>query len=202
MKIICVGRNFADHIAELKNETPTAPVIFLKPDSALLPPRNPFFLPDFSTNVQHEIELVVRINRLGKHIQEKFAHKYYEEITVGLDFTARDLQDQLKAKGLPWEKAKGFDGSAVVGEWVHKSSLGAMPWAFHLEKNGTTVQTGSTDQMIHSIDRLIAYVSQYFTLRKGDFIFTGTPAGVGKVEKEDLLVGYLGQQKLFQINVK
>ena len=203
MKIICIGRNYTDHIAELENEKPENPVVFLKPDTAILLKGQPFFIPDFSQDVHHEVEVLVRINRIGKHIQPKFAHKYYDEIGLGIDFTARDLQAQLKAKGLPWEKAKGFDGAAVVGKWVAKTELPQVDaLQFSLRKNGETVQAGNTALMLWKIDELIAYVSQFFTLKIGDIIFTGTPAGVGPVAINDVLVGELEGRELFNIKVK
>ena len=203
MKIICIGRNYTDHIAELENEKPENPVVFLKPDTAILLKGQPFVIPDFSQDVHHEVEVLVRINRIGKHIQPKFAHKYYDEIGLGIDFTARDLQAQLKAKGLPWEKAKGFDGAAVVGKWVAKAELPQVDeLQFSLRKNGETVQAGNTALMLWKIDELIAYVSQFFTLKIGDIIFTGTPAGVGPVAINDVLVGELEGRELFNIKVK
>ena len=203
MKIICIGRNYTDHIAELENEKPENPVVFLKPDTAILLKGQPFFIPDFSQDVHHEVEVLVRINRIGKHIQPKFAHKYYDEIGLGIDFTARDLQAQLKAKGLPWEKAKGFDGAAVVGKWVAKAELPQVDeLQFCLRKNEETVQAGNTSLMLWKIDELIAYVSQFFTLKIGDIIFTGTPAGVGPVAINDVLVGELEGRELFNIKVK
>ena len=203
MKIICIGRNYTDHIAELENEKPENPVVFLKPDTAILLKGQPFFIPDFSQDVHHEVEVLVRINRIGKHIQPKFAHKYYDEIGLGIDFTARDLQAQLKAKGLPWEKAKGFDGAAVVGKWVAKTELPLVDeLQFSLCKNGETVQAGNTALMLWKIDELIAYVSKFFTLKIGDIIFTGTPAGVGPVAINDVLVGELEGRELFNIKVK
>lgn len=203
MKIICIGRNYTDHIAELENEKPENPVVFLKPDTAILLKGQPFFIPDFSQDVHHEVEVLVRINRIGKHIQPKFAYKYYDEIGLGIDFTARDLQAQLKAKGLPWEKAKGFDGAAVVGKWVAKTELPQLDeLQFSLRKNGETVQAGNTALMLWKIDELIAYVSQFFTLKIGDIIFTGTPAGVGPVAINDVLVGELEGRELFNIKVK
>lgn len=203
MKIICVGRNYVDHAKELKNEVPTEPVIFLKPETAILPKRNPFFIPDFTNEVHYEAELVVRINKIGKNIQEKFAHKYYDEVTVGLDFTARDLQQKLKEKGLPWEKAKAFDGSAAVGKFISLDKIQDFEnLEFTLHKNGELAQKGSPQQMIFSIHKLIAYVSQYFTLKIGDLIYTGTPAGVGKVEKDDQLELKLNEQTVLKLNVK
>lgn len=203
MKIICIGRNYTDHIAELKNEKPTDPVVFLKPDTALLLKKQPFFIPDFSDNVQHEVEVLVKINRTGKYIDTKFAHKYYQEIGLGIDFTARDLQQKLKEKGLPWEKAKSFDGAAVVGKWMDKTIIGNVDDIhFSLLKNGDIVQQGTTANMLWKIDELIAYVSKYFTLKIGDIIFTGTPSGVGKVNVNDELEGYIAEQKLFSIRIK
>jgi 2-keto-4-pentenoate hydratase/2-oxohepta-3-ene-1,7-dioic acid hydratase in catechol pathway len=203
MKIICIGRNYTDHIKELSNEKPTDPVVFLKPDTSILLKGQPFFIPEFSQDVHHEVEILVRINRIGKHIQTKFAHKYYDEIGLGIDFTARDLQAKLKAKGLPWEKAKGFDGAAVIGKWLPKESLPHVDELnFSLTKNGKTVQSGSSRLMLWKVDELIAYVSQFFTLKIGDILFTGTPAGVGPVALNDNLVGTLEGKELFSIKVK
>jgi 2-keto-4-pentenoate hydratase/2-oxohepta-3-ene-1,7-dioic acid hydratase in catechol pathway len=203
MKIICVGRNYVDHARELNNEIPKEPVLFLKPETALILKRHPFFIPDFSTDVHHELEVVVRINKLGKHIEERFAHKYYTELTVGIDFTARDLQRTLKSKGLPWELAKAFDGSALVGNFIDKHSIKDLNQLhFSLKKNGHTVQSGNTGDMLFSIDRIIAYASTYFTLKTGDLIFTGTPSGVGPVKPHDTLDGYIEKEHLFQLNVK
>ncbi len=203
MKIICIGRNYTNHIAELKNERPTEPVVFMKPDSAILLKQHPFVLPEFSNDVHHEIELIVKINKVGKYIEPKFAHKYYDEISVGIDFTARDLQDQLKAKGLPWEKAKAFDGSAVIGEFVSKEQFASLEDVnFELIKNGAVAQKGNSSLMLWKIDELIAYVSQFFTLKIGDIIFTGTPEGVAAVQPNDVLEGYLEGQQLFRIQVK
>jgi 2-keto-4-pentenoate hydratase/2-oxohepta-3-ene-1,7-dioic acid hydratase in catechol pathway len=203
MKIICIGRNYANHIAELKNERPTEPVVFMKPDSAVLLKQHPFVLPEFSNDVHHEIELIVKINKVGKYIEPKFAHKYYDEISVGIDFTARDVQDQLKAKGLPWEKAKAFDGSAVIGEFVSKEQFASLEnLNFELIKNGAAAQKGNSSLMLWKIDELVAYVSQFFTLKIGDVIFTGTPEGVASVSPNDVLVGNLEGQQLFKIQVK
>jgi len=203
MKLICIGRNYAQHISELKNEKPTEPVIFLKPDTAILLKKQPFFIPDFSDEVHHEVEVLVKINRVGKHIDSKFAHKYYDQIGLGIDFTARDLQKKLKDKGLPWEKSKAFDGSAVVGKWVSKSSfedLSNLP--FSLYKNNKVVQSSTTNEMLWNMDELISYVSQFFTLKIGDIIFTGTPSGVSRVDPEDSLRGYIGEEEFFSIKVK
>jgi len=203
MKIICIGRNYTDHIKELENERPEEPVIFLKPDTSLLLKNQPFFIPPFSEDVHYEVEVLVRINRIGKHIQEKFSHKYYDEIGLGIDFTARDLQAKLKAKGLPWEKAKAFDGAAVVGAWVSKSELPNVDnLNFQMKKNNEIVQSGTTSLMLWKIDEIISYVSQFFTLKIGDIIFTGTPAGVGKVSENDILEGSLEGRKMFSIKVK
>jgi len=203
MKIICIGRNYTDHIKELENERPQEPVIFLKPDTSLLLKNQPFFIPPFSEDVHYEVEVLVRINRIGKHIQEKFSHKYYDEIGLGIDFTARDLQAKLKAKGLPWEKAKAFDGAAVVGAWVSKSELPNVDnLNFQMKKNNEIVQSGTTSLMLWKIDEIISYVSQFFTLKIGDIIFTGTPAGVGKVSENDILEGSLEGRKMFSIKVK
>jgi len=203
MKIICIGRNYVDHIAELQNERPAEPVIFLKPDTALLQKQFPFIIPEFSNNVHHEIEVVVKINKVGKYIEPKFAHKYYDEITVGIDFTARDVQDALKSKSLPWEKAKAFDGSAVVGDFVSKSDFESLADInFELINNGVTVQKGSTAQMMWNIDELVAEASKYFTLKTGDVIFTGTPKGVAAVAPGDVLEGVLEGKKLFKVQVK
>jgi 2-keto-4-pentenoate hydratase/2-oxohepta-3-ene-1,7-dioic acid hydratase in catechol pathway len=203
MKIICIGRNYTNHIAELQNERPTEPVVFMKPDSAVLLKQHPFVLPEFSNDVHHEIELIVKINKVGKYIEPKFAHKYYDEISVGIDFTARDLQDQLKAKGLPWEKAKAFDGSAVIGEFVSKDQFASLEDVnFELIKNGAVAQKGNSSLMLWKIDELVAYVSQFFTLKIGDIIFTGTPEGVAAVQPNDVLEGYLEGQQLFRIQVK
>lgn len=203
MKLICIGRNYAAHIEELNNDVPKDPVIFLKPDTSILLKKQPFFIPDFSKNVQYEVEVLVKINRVGKYISEKFAHKYYQEIGLGIDFTARDLQSELKTKGLPWEKAKAFDGSAVVGKWIDKSKIEDLNnLSFSLQKNGEIVQSASTNLMLWKIDALIAYISQFFTLKIGDIIFTGTPSGVGKVNENDHLVGVLNNQEMFSVKVK
>jgi 2-keto-4-pentenoate hydratase/2-oxohepta-3-ene-1,7-dioic acid hydratase in catechol pathway len=202
MKIICIGRNYAKHIQELANEKPTNPVVFLKPDSAILPSKNPFFIPPFSNNVQYEVEILVKINKVGKFIDVKFAHKYYDEIGLGIDFTARDVQNECKEKGLPWEKAKAFDGSAVVGEFYPKEKFDLGNISFQLYKNEVLVQDGKSNEMLWKIDELIAYVSQYFTLKKGDIIFTGTPEGVGKVSENDILKGVLEGRESFNIKVK
>jgi len=203
MKIICIGRNYANHIEELKNERPAEPVIFMKPDSAVLLKQHPFVIPEFSEEIHHEIEIIVKINKVGKYIEPKFAHKYYDEISVGIDFTARDLQAKLKEKGLPWEKAKAFDGSAVIGDFLPKTDFISMEnLSFELTNNAKTVQKGNTSHMLWKIDELISYVSQYFTLKIGDIIFTGTPEGVAAVKPNDVLEGFLEDKKLFRIQVK
>jgi len=203
MKIICIGRNYANHIAELKNERPEEPVIFMKPDSAVLLKQHPFVIPEFSDDIHHEVEILVRINKVGKYIDAKFAHKYYDEIGLGIDFTARDLQSKLKEKGLPWEKAKAFDGSAVVGGFLSKKDFSSLENInFELRNNGVTVQKGNTSHMLWNIDEIISYVSQFFTLKIGDIIFTGTPEGVAKVKPNDILEGFIEEKKLFRIQVK
>ncbi len=203
MKLICIGRNYTDHIKELENEKPTDPVVFLKPDTAILLKKQPFFIPDFSEDVHHEVEVLIKINKVGKHIDKKFAHKYYSEIGLGIDFTARDLQAKLKEKGLPWEKAKAFDGAAVIGSWISKEDVKDVNnMSFTLQKNEDLVQTGNTSHMLWKIDELIEYISKYFTLKIGDIIFTGTPAGVGKVVANDKLVGYIEDKQMFSITVK
>ena len=203
MKIICIGRNYTKHIEELQNERPTEPVVFLKPDTAILPKNMPFFIPDFSDDIHHEVEILVRINRVGKHIEPRFAHKYYDEIGLGIDFTARDLQSKLKEKGLPWEKAKAFDGSAVIGDFLSKKDFISLESInFELVKNGEVVQKGNTSHMLWNIDQLISHVSQYFTLKIGDIIFTGTPEGVGLVKPNDILEGFIENKKLFKIHIK
>lgn len=207
MKIICVGQNYRQHNREMGRADVSPddnPVLFLKPDSALLVNNKPFFIPDFSQNVHYEMEVVVKINRLGKNISERFSHRYYDEVTVGIDFTARDLQADLKKRGLPWEISKGFDNSAVLGQFVPKDSFAKSldDLQFELRKNGDTVQKDNTSEMIHSVDKIIAYASRFFTLKIGDVIFTGTPAGVGKVEIDDHLEGYLEDDKLFDFYVR
>lgn len=202
MKIICIGRNYAKHIEELANERPENPVVFLKPDSSILPRKNPFFIPPFSNDVHYEVEVLVKINKVGKHIASRFAHKYYDEIGLGIDFTARDIQQKCKEKGLPWEKAKAFDSSAVIGDFYDKSNFDLENLSFKLFKNDKVVQDGNTKAMLWKVDELISYVSQYFTLKKGDIIFTGTPAGVGKVSENDILIGEINNCKAFEIKVK
>ena len=203
MKLICIGRNYTAHIEELENERPKDPVVFIKADSAVLPKEQDFYLPPFSNNVHHEVELLVKITKVGKHIAKEFAHKYYDEVSLGIDFTARDVQDELKSKGLPWEKAKSFDGSAVIGKWVSKSDYNNLDQLnFSLKKNNEVVQSASSELMLWKIDELISYVSQFFTLKKGDILFSGTPSGVGKVEAGDVLEGFIENEPFFKVGVK
>lgn len=203
MKIVCVGRNYAAHIEELQNEKPKHPVLFLKPDTTILQKKQPFFIPHFSNDIHYEVEVLVKIQRLGKHIQPEFAYKYYSQIGLGIDFTARSVQNELKEKGLPWEKAKAFDGSTLIGEWYNKNTFESLEnISFSLEKNGEKVQLGNTANMLWKIDELIAYCSQYFTLKMGDVLFTGTPSGVGAVSLGDHLVGYLEGQQAFSVKIK
>lgn len=203
MKIICIGRNYINHAKELNNPIPVKPVFFIKPETALLKKNQPFFYPEFTQDLHHEVELVVKINKIGKHIQEQFAHKHYEEIGLGIDFTARDLQVQQKKKGLPWEVAKAFDHSAPIGDFISKSELGNLQnLNISLKKNEEVIQAGSTADMIFSIDQIIAYVSQFVSLKIGDLIFTGTPEGVGPVQIGDRLTGFLGEREMFSFEVK
>ncbi len=202
MKIFCVGRNYSDHAKELGNTVPENPVIFSKPDTALIKNGEPFYLPDFSNDVHHEVELVIRISKMGKKIQEKFASGYYSEIGLGIDFTARDVQSALKEKGLPWELAKGFDGSAPLGNFISIAQLDLENINFHLKKNGEVVQSGNSAQMIFSFDKIVSFVSQYFTLKVGDLIYTGTPSGVGRVSIGDTLEGYINDTLFLTCDVK
>ena len=203
MKIICIGRNYVDHAKELKNEVPTKPVFFMKPDSALVTDNRPFFYPDFSNMVHHELEVVIRIDRLGRSIEEQYAHQYFSEIGLGVDFTARDLQGEMKKKGLPWEIAKGFDYSAPVSGFFPVTKYGdILNLSFRLDLNGTTVQDGNTSLMIFSFHKIISYVSRFVTLKTGDLIFTGTPAGVGPVAINDRLEAYLEGEKLMDFPVR
>lgn len=203
MKIICIGRNYVAHIEELKNEKPSNPVVFLKPDTALLKPLSPFFYPDFSKNIHHEVELVLKISKEGKNIQKQFASRYFDEIGIGIDFTARDLQDQCKEKGLPWEIAKAFNGSAPIGEFKPISDFkNPSDINFYLTINEEVRQSGNTGLMLFDFDTIIAYVSQFFTLKKGDLIYTGTPAGVGPVQVGDRLEGFIEDQKMMSFHVK
>ena len=203
MKIICIGRNYLDHIHELKNEVPESPVIFLKPDSAILPQGNPFTLPEWSTNMHYETEVVLKIGRQGKYIEEKFADKYVSHYTLGIDFTERDLQNQLKTKGLPWELSKGFDGSAVVGTWKEvnqETNLDNLN--FYLDINGNKVQEGNTQLWMYNYRKVISFVSKYYTLKTGDILFTGTPVGVSAVQPNDVLTGFLEGEEMFRFKIK
>lgn len=203
MKIICVGRNYADHINELDNKKPKNPVLFLKPQTAIINKGQPFFIPSFSNEIHYELELIIKVNRLGKFIQKKFSHKYYDEIGLGIDFTARDVQLELKNKGLPWEKAKAFDGSCLIGDWKNKKDFDNIDNIdFRLIKNDEIVQNSNTNLMLWKVDELIEYISKFFTLKIGDIIFTGTPSGVGKVQLNDNLKGYIGDNELLSINIK
>lgn len=202
MKIICIGRNYAEHAQELGNEIPENPVIFMKPDTAVLKKGSDFYIPEFSNDVHYELEVVLKISKGGKYILEENAHKHYEEIALGIDFTARDLQSHLKGKGLPWELAKGFDGSAVLSEFYPKNKFNLTELQFSLLKNKEEVQKGNTNLMLFSPDKIIAFVSQYFTLRVGDLIFTGTPKGVGKVEENDFLEAYLEEEKVLELRIQ
>lgn len=203
MKIICIGRNYVAHAKELNNDVPGKPVFFMKPDSALVINNRPFFYPDFSKNVHHELEVVIRIDRLGRSIEEKYASRYFSEIALGVDFTARDLQDEQKKKGLPWEIAKGFDYSAPISEFLPVSKFEDIhELSFNLDVNGKRVQDGNTSLMIFSFEKIIAYVSRFMTLKTGDLIYTGTPAGVGPVEVNDRLEAYLEGEKLMDFPVK
>ncbi len=203
MKIICIGRNYAEHIAELNNERPEEPVIFSKPDTAILKDGEPFYYPDFSQDIHHEVEIIVKINKIGKNIEEKFAHKYYDEIGIGIDFTARDIQSRLKSKGLPWDLAKGFNGSAPISAFVSKSKYADLQSLnFHLKVNEETKQIGNTSMMLFPIDTIIAFVSKFFTLKVGDIIFTGTPAGVNAVKIGDTLSCFIEDEKMLEFEVK
>ena len=203
MKIICIGRNYIDHIKELSNQKPLNPVVFLKPDSSIIAKNQNFIIPSFSNEIHHEVELVIKINKVGKHIDKSFSHKYYDEIGLGIDFTARDIQSNLKEKGHPWEKSKAFDNSCMVGNFLKKEKLEDISKIeFSLKKNNELVQSGCSNDMLWKIDELISYVSQYFTLKIGDLIFTGTPSGVSKVESGDILEGYISSIKMFTLKVK
>ena len=203
MKIIAVGRNYAEHIRELNNEQPDDPVIFTKPETAVLRQNEPFYYPDFSTDIHHEVEILVRIGKTGKYIDEQFAHKYYDEIGIGIDFTARDIQSKLKEKRLPWDLAKGFNGSAPMSAFVPKTNVADLQnLNFRLEVNGAVRQQGNTAMMLFKIDYLIAFVSRYFLLQQGDVLFTGTPAGVGPVQVGDRLTAFIEEEKMLEFDVK
>ena len=203
MKIICIGRNYLNHAKELGNTITTEPLFFLKPETAIQPKGHPFFIPHFSKNIHYEIELVIRINKAGKHIEEKFAHKYYSQIGLGIDFTARDVQQKCKEKGLPWEKAKGFDGSAQISNnFIDKLNLDLSNISFSLHKNGRQVQIGNSSKMIFKFDKIISYISSFYSLKIGDLIYTGTPEGVGKIERGDVLKGFIEEQEMLQVKIK
>ena len=203
MKIIAVGRNYAEHAKELNNEIPVEPVIFMKPDTAVLKDNKPFYLPDFSEEIHHEVEIILKVSKEGKHISEKFSGNYFEEFGLGVDLTARDIQQKHKEKGLPWELAKAFDNSAPISRFVNKTTFEDLyNLNFHLDINGKTVQAGNTKDLLFSFEHLIAFISQYITLKKGDLIFTGTPAGVGRVAIGDKLTGYIENEKLLDFEIK
>ncbi len=203
MKIICIGQNYNDHIKELNGKSSVEPIVFLKPDSSVLPKKQPFIIPSFSEEIHHEVEVLVKIKKVGKYISPKFAHTYYDEIGLGIDFTARDIQRKCKKNGLPWEKAKAFDGSAFIGEFIDKKEVeDVQNVSFSLQKNRVEVQSGNTANMLWKIDELIAYCSQFFTLKIGDIIFTGTPDGVGSVAENDELVGFLNHKEMFRLSIK
>ena len=203
MKIICIGRNYVNHAKELGNDMPSEPLFFLKPDTAIQPKGHPFFIPDFSNDIHYEVELVIRINKTGKYIEEKFAHTYYSQIGLGIDFTARDVQEKCKAKGLPWEKAKGFDGSAQISRnFIDKSDLDLNNISFSLQKNGGQVQQGNSKEMCFNFDTIITYISKFYTLKIGDLIYTGTPEGVGPVVAGDKLKGFIGEKEMFKVVIK
>jgi len=203
VKIICVGRNYTAHIEELENKYPEQPVLFIKPDTSILQKKQPFFIPHFTNDIHYEVEVMVKIDRIVKHIEPKFAPKYYSQVGLGIDFTARSLQNDLKAKGLPWEKAKAFDGSTLIGDWFDKNQFNNInDLSFSLEKNSTTVQEGNTSQMLWKIDELISYCSKFFTLKIGDVLFTGTPNGVGPVVQGDVLKGFIESEETFSVKVK
>lgn len=202
MKFICVGRNYSNHAKELNNEIPKDPVLFIKPDTALARAGDDWYIPEFTENLQHEVEVLIKISKVGKYIQPEFAGNYYSEIGLGIDFTARDLQDRLKEKGLPWEKSKAFDRSALIGNFVSKEKFNLDNLNFSLEKNGQIQQKGNTSEMIFSFNYLVSYISQYFTLKMGDIIFTGTPSGVSKLSENDFLEGFIENEKFFEIKIR
>ena len=203
MKIICIGRNYLNHVKELNNQISKEPLFFLKPDTAIQPKGHPFFIPDFSDNIHYELELVLKISKNGKNIDKRFSHKYFNEIGIGIDFTARDIQEECKKNGHPWEKAKGFDGSAQVSQkFINKNALDLNNISFKLEINQAIVQIGNSKDMIYSFDYIISYISKFYTLRAGDLIFTGTPSGVGQVKIGDKLEGYIFEEKMLTVNIK
>ena len=202
MKIICVGKNYLKHIDELNSSKEDEPVIFLKPDTSIIQKNQPFFIPEFSNEIHYEIEIILKFNRLGKHIESKFSNKYFNQISLGVDFTARDFQNKFKERGLPWDISKGFDNSALIGDWKSIKTFDLDNINFRLEKNGKIVQQSNSKNMIWKIDELIAYASKYFTIKIGDIMFTGTPEGVGVVSEDDILEGFLGNEKVFSIKIK
>lgn len=203
MKIICIGRNYVDHAKELGNDIPTEPLFFLKPDTAIQPKGHPFFIPHFSNDIHYEVELVLKINKTGKHIEERFAHTYYDQIGLGIDFTARDIQEKCKEKGLPWEKAKGFDGSAqICRDFIDKAELALHDITFSLEKNEEQVQLGNSKNMLFTFDKIITHISKFYTLQIGDLIYTGTPEGVGPVKAGDKLKGFIREKEMLKVMVK
>ena len=202
MKIICVGKNYLKHIDELNSSKEDEPVIFLKPDSSIIQKNQPFFIPEFSNEIHYEIEIILKFNRLGKHIESKFSNKYFNQISLGIDFTARDFQNKFKERGLPWDISKGFDNSALIGDWKSIKTYDLDNINFRLEKNGKIVQQSNSKNMIWKIDELIAYASKYFTIKIGDIMFTGTPEGVGVVSEDDILEGFLGDEKVFSVKIK
>lgn len=203
MKIVCIGRNYRAHIEELENIRPKQPVLFIKPDTSILQKKQPFFIPHFTDEIHYEVEVMIKINRIGKHIEQEFAPKYYSQVGLGIDFTARTLQNNLKSKGLPWEKAKAFDGSALIGKWFDKNQFEDInAISFSLKKNDTVVQEGNTSQMLWKIDELISYCSKFFTLKIGDVLFTGTPSGVGPVVEGDVLKGFIKSEEAFSVKIK
>ena len=202
MKIICVGKNYLKHIDELNSSKEDEPVIFLKPDTSIIQKNQPFFIPEFSNEIHYEIEIILKFNRLGKHIESKFSDKYFNQISLGIDFTARDFQNKFKERGLPWDISKGFDNSALIGDWKSIKTYDLDNIKFRLEKNGKIVQQSNSKNMIWKIDELIAYASKYFTIKIGDIMFTGTPEGVGVVSEDDVLEGFLGDEKVFSVKIK
>ena len=202
MKIICVGKNYLKHIDELNSSKEDEPVIFLKPDTSIIQKNQPFFIPEFSNQIHYEIEIILKFNRLGKHIESKFSKKYFNQISLGIDFTARDFQNKFKERGLPWDISKGFDNSALIGDWKSIKTYDLDNINFRLEKNGKIVQQSNSKNMIWKIDELIAYASKYFTIKIGDIMFTGTPEGVGVVSEDDVLEGFLGDEKVFSVKIK
>ena len=202
MKIICVGKNYLKHIDELNSSKEDEPVIFLKPDTSIIQKNKPFFIPEFSNEIHYEIEIILKFNRLGKHIESKFSNKYFNQISLGIDFTARDFQNKFKERGLPWDISKGFDNSALIGDWKSIKTYDLDNINFRLEKNGKIVQQSNSKNMIWKIDELIAYASKYFTIKIGDIMFTGTPEGVGVVSEDDVLEGFLGDEKVFSVKIK